>query len=138
MLHFPIEQKFPYYEKNKRNWQNSIRHNLSLNECFEKQPREGGGERKGKHTYSAPKTRKTLDTNVFVIVTLLQAWVKNAEMHFHLLHTHTYTHTHAHTRATFVPRNEKFKGSFLSLPFKGPQCHLHSNPWFLVFPEMTP
>ncbi|XP_030371062.1 uncharacterized protein LOC115621536 [Scaptodrosophila lebanonensis] len=59
-------QHFPYFEKAPTGWKNSVRHNLSLNKCFEKieRPVTNGNQRKGCRWAMNPERITKMDEEV--------------------------------------------------------------------------
>uniref|UniRef100_G3WVL4 Forkhead box E1 n=1 Tax=Sarcophilus harrisii TaxID=9305 RepID=G3WVL4_SARHA len=61
-----ITERFPFYRDNPKKWQNSIRHNLTLNDCFIKIPREPGRPGKGNYWALDPNAEDMFESGSFL------------------------------------------------------------------------
>lgn len=61
-----IMQRFPFYKTCRANWKNSIRHNLTLNDCFVKLPRDPRAAGKGNYWTIDPNSVDMFDNGSFL------------------------------------------------------------------------
>ncbi|KAM6170438.1 forkhead box protein B2 [Rhynchocyon petersi] len=97
-----IMERFPYYREHTQRWQNSLRHNLSFNDCFIKIPRRPDQPGKGSFWALHPDCGDMFENGSFL----------RRRKRFKVLRA-----DHAHLHA----------GSGKSAPGAGPGAHLHAH-----------
>jgi len=109
-----IRARFPYYKERFPAWQNSIRHNLSLNDCFVKVPREPGNPGKGNFWTLDPMAQDMFDNGSFL---RRRKRFKRPEM----MRTRPYPYLDPFTQRLLIQNAMQGMGMAPSLPPQFPQ-----------------
>uniref|UniRef100_A0A3Q3BBD5 Forkhead box B2 n=1 Tax=Kryptolebias marmoratus TaxID=37003 RepID=A0A3Q3BBD5_KRYMA len=108
-----IMDRFPYYRENTQRWQNSLRHNLSFNDCFIKIPRRPDQPGKGSFWALHPDCGDMFENGSFLrrrkrfkVLRAEHMACKSSPM-MHYFHHH---HHHHHPGGKLVGRLPPFQG----------------------------
>ncbi|XP_005102249.1 forkhead box protein B2 [Aplysia californica] len=88
-----IMNRFPYFKENQQRWQNSIRHNLSLNDCFVKIARAPGRPGKGNYWALHPACGDMFGNGSFLRrAKRFKLTRPKSENSSHIQHVNSYSH----------------------------------------------
>lgn len=121
-----IMNRFSYYREKFPAWQNSIRHNLSLNDCFVKIPREPGNPGKGNYWTLDPRSEDMFDNGSF-LRRRKRFKRPNAELMQHQTAFGTSPYFHHHHHGIFAPHtpHPSVINSGLTYPYISPMMAAH-------------